>query len=276
MKVAALQMVSDIDLDTNLRTADRLLAQAAADGAELAALPEYFCLMGLRDTDKLAYQENPGKGPIQEFLADAARRYRLWIVGGTLPMCTPEPLRARNSCLLLNPEGRLHARYDKIHLFAFDNGREHYDEARVLQAGDALVCCEVPSRDGHVWRVGLSICYDLRFAALYNALDADLIAIPSAFTYTTGQAHWEVLVRARAIENLVCVVAPAQGGQHTNGRRTWGHSMLVDSWGQVLGQHIEGEAVVCAELSYTAMQEQRQQLPALKHRKPLNLLCQGM
>ncbi len=276
MKVAALQMVSDIDLDTNLRTADRLLAQAAVNGAELAALPEYFCLMGLRDTDKLAHQEKPGVGPIQDFLADAARRYSMWIVGGTLPMCTSEPLRARNSSVLFNPQGHTHARYDKIHLFAFDNGHEYYDEARVLQPGDTPVCCELPSRDGHVWRVGLSICYDLRFAALYGALDADLIVVPSAFTYTTGQAHWEVLLRARAIENLACVMAPAQGGYHANGRRTWGHSMLIDSWGRILGQHPEGEAVVCTEFSYTALQEQRQQLPALRHRQPLKMLRSGL
>lgn len=269
MKVAAIQMVSDTDLDANLHAADRLLQQAAAQGAELAGLPEYFCLMGRRDTDKLAFQEMAGQGVIQDFLADAARRHRLWILGGTLPMSSADPNHIRNTSLLFNPDGALHARYDKIHLFNFDNGRERYDESRVLQPGDTPVCCELHSRDGHRWRVGLSVCYDLRFADLYHALHADLLAVPSAFTYTTGQAHWEILLRARAIENLAYVMAPAQGGHHANGRRTWGHTMLVDSWGQVLQQLAQDEGVVCAELSYAALQERRQQMPALAHRRPL-------
>ena len=269
MKVAAIQMVSDIDLDTNLRAADRLLQQAAAQGAELAGLPEYFCLMGQRDTDKLSFQERVGQGVIQDFLADAARRHGLWILGGTLPMSSDDPVHIRNCSLLFNPNGKLHARYDKIHLFNYDNGHERYDESRVLQAGDTPVCCELASRDGHHWRVGMSVCYDLRFSALYHALNADLIAVPSAFTYTTGQAHWEVLLRARAIENMAYVMAPAQGGLHANGRRTWGHTMLVDGWGQILQQQEQEEGVVCTELSYTALQERRQQLPALTHRKAL-------
>ncbi len=269
MKVAAIQMVSDIDLDTNLRAADRLLEQAVALGAELVGLPEYFCLMGRRDTDKLAVQERLGSGVIQDFLADAARRHGLWILGGTLPLSSHDPAHVRNSSLLFDPQGKLHARYDKMHLFNFDNGHEHYDEARVLQPGDTPVCCELASRDGHTWRVGLSICYDLRFAALYQALNADLIAVPSAFTHTTGQAHWEVLLRARAIENLAYVMAPAQGGMHANGRRTWGHTMLVDCWGQVLQQCPQDEGLVCAELSYEQLQELRHQLPAIAHRRPL-------
>ena len=271
MKVAAIQMVSDIDLDTNLRSADRLLHQAAAQGAELVGLPEYFCLLGQRDTDKLAFQEQDGGGVIQDFLANAARRHHLWILGGTLPMATADSGHARNSSLLFDPQGRLHARYDKIHLFNFDNGHEHYDEARVLQPGDTPVCCELPSRDGHTWRVGLSVCYDLRFAALYNTLHADLIAVPSAFAHTTGQAHWEVLLRARAIENLAYVMAPAQGGVHANGRRTWGQTMLVDCWGKILQQHPQGEAVVCADLSYAELQQRRQQLPVITHRKALGI-----
>ena len=273
MKVAALQMVSEMDLDTNLRAADRLLQEAALQGAELAGLPEYFCILGQRDTDKLALAEAPGSGVIQTFLADAARRYGLWILGGTLPMATNTPARVHNSSLLFSPQGVLHARYDKIHLFNFDNGIEHYDEARVLEPGLSPVCCELPSLDGHRWRLGLSVCYDLRFPELYQTLQADLIAVPSAFTFTTGQAHWELLLRARAIENLAYVMAPAQGGQHANGRTTWGHTMLVDSWGSILQELPVGEGVVCAELSYAAMQKRRQQLPAMAHRKKLGNVC---
>ncbi len=269
MKVAAVQMVSSLQVDTNLHSADALIKAAASQGAELVVLPEYFCLLGQRDTDKLAVQELGGTGPIQHFLADAAKRHGIWLVGGTLPLSTSQTTKVRNSCLVFNPLGAQVARYDKIHLFAFDNGTEHYDESRVLEPGDAPVSFNLPSRDGHTWRVGLSVCYDLRFAALYQALRADVLLVPSAFTHTTGQAHWEVLLRARAIENLAYVIAPAQGGVHANGRRTWGHSMVVNAWGAVLVQRPEGEGIVLAELSMSALLERRTQLPALSHRKPL-------
>ena len=269
MKVAAVQMVSCLQVDTNLRSADALVQEAASQGAELVALPEYFCLLGQRDTDKLAVQEQAGTGPIQQFLADAAQRYGVWLVGGTMPISTSQANQVRNTCLVFNPQGKQVARYDKIHLFAFDNGTERYDESRVLEPGNTPVCFTLPSRDGHSWRVGLSVCYDLRFAALYRALQADLLLVPSAFTHTTGQAHWEVLLRARAIENLACVLAPAQGGVHANGRRTWGHSMVVDAWGQVLAEHAEGEGVVLADMSMSELLTQRTQLPALAHTKPL-------
>jgi deaminated glutathione amidase len=269
MKVAAIQMVSGLQVDANLRSADALVLEAASRGAELVALPEYFCMLGQRDTDKLAVQESAGTGPIQQFLADAAKRHGVWLVGGTMPVSTGQAAKVRNSCLVFNPRGMQAARYDKIHLFAFDNGTERYDESRVLEPGDTPACFNLPSVDGHSWRVGLSVCYDLRFAGLYHALQADVLLVPSAFTHTTGQAHWEVLLRARAIENLAYVIAPAQGGLHANGRRTWGHSMVVDAWGRVLAERAEGEGVVIADMSMPDLLKQRTQLPALAHRKPL-------
>lgn len=269
MKVAALQMVSATTVQVNLARAGRLLTLAAEAGAELAVLPEYFCLLGRRDTDKLDVQETPGHGPIQDFLAAQARHLGLWIVGGTLPLSTDQPERVRNSSLVWSPTGEQVARYDKIHLFCFDNGRERYDESRVLEAGTGPVCFDLPSRDGHSWRVGLSVCYDLRFPELYRAYaaqGADLLLVPSAFTATTGEAHWELLLRARAVENLAYVLAPAQGGEHENGRRTWGHSMLVNPWGQVMACQPQGEGVVLGELDREQLSTWRQQLPALGHR----------
>ncbi len=266
MKVAAVQMVSGADLATNLQAAAQALAQAADQGAELVVLPEYFCLLGRSDRDKLAVAEPPGRGPIQDALANLARRHGLWLVGGTLPLATPDPARVRNSALVFNPQGEAVARYDKIHLFRFARGGESYDEARTLQPGADVARFALPSRDGHVWQVGLSVCYDLRFPELYRRLQADLLLVPSAFTHTTGQAHWEVLLRARAIENLAFVAAAAQGGLHDNGRRTWGHSMLVDPWGQVLAAQAEGPGVVLADLDAARLAEVRSQLPALDHR----------
>jgi deaminated glutathione amidase len=270
MKTAALQMVSGPRLDDNLEQARSLIAEAAGHGAELAVLPEYFCLLGLKDTDKLSIQEPFGDGPIQRFLAQCAREFNLWLVGGTLPLSTAEPHRVRNSSLAFSPAGDCVARYDKVHLFRFDNGQERYDESRVLQAGDAPVAFDLPARDGTVWRVALSICYDLRFPELYRAgrdRPADLVLVPSAFTFTTGQAHWDILLRARAIENMAYVLAPAQGGLHENGRRTWGHSLAVDPWGQVLAEKAQGPGVVLAELDVKRVAQCRAQLPALEHRR---------
>ena len=266
MKIAAIQMVSETSVQANLDAAARLLAQAAAEGAELAVLPEYFCIMGMKDSDKLKVQESAGSGPIQDFLSDSARRLGLWLVGGTLPMATGDAARARNASLAYAPSGECVARYDKIHLFRFAQGGEDYDETRVLDAGSQPVRFELASRDGHVYSVGMSVCYDLRFPELYRALQADLLLVPSAFTYITGQAHWEILLRARAVENLAYVLAAAQGGTHENRRRTWGQSMLVGPWGEMLAQQAEGAGVVIGEVSKARLQEVRQRLPALKHR----------
>lgn len=277
MKVAAIQMVSSTRLADNLARAAALIGQAASGGAELVVLPEYFCLMGRRDSDKLAIQEPFGDGPIQRFLAQSASEHGLWLAGGTLPLAIEGAApgasaeRVYNSALVFGPDGHCAARYDKMHLFRFDNGTERYDEARVLRPGAEPVLFQLPSCDGHLWRVGLSVCYDLRFPELYRhyaALDADLLLVPSAFTHATGQAHWELLLRARAIENLACVVAAAQGGLHDNGRRTWGHSLVVDPWGGVLGCRADdGDGVVMGDLDASQVRRCRAQLPALEHRR---------
>ena len=266
MKAAAIQMVSGISLEANLGQARNLLEQAAQAGAQLAVLPEYFCLMGQRDSDKLAARESFGDGPVQRFLAQAARELGLWIVGGTLPLVADDEAHVRNTSMIYSPAGERVARYDKIHLFKFDNGRERYDESRVIECGAEPVAFELPDSSGHSWRIGMSVCYDLRFPELYRRLQADVLLVPSAFTYVTGQAHWELLLRARAIENLAYVIAPAQGGVHENGRRTWGHSMVVDPWGVVLAQQGEGPGVVMAELDPARQAQLRLQLPALEHR----------
>jgi deaminated glutathione amidase len=269
MQIAAIQMVSTGQRDDNLAQALQLLEKAAAEGAELAVLPEYFCMIGQHDTDKLAIQEPFGQGPMQDFLASTARRLGLWLVAGTLPLRAEQEGRVFNSSLAYNPQGECVARYDKIHLFRFDNGQERYDESRVLQRGNTPVVFSLPSSDGHTWRVGMSVCYDLRFPELYRDYahqGADLLLVPAAFTHTTGQAHWEVLLRARAIENLAFVAAAAQGGVHPNGRQTWGQSMLVDPWGEVLAEQAQGPGVVMAQCDSTQLQSRRSQLPALEHR----------
>ena len=265
MRIAALQTVSTPDVDRNLEAAARLIAEAAREGAVLASLPEYFCLMGRRDADKLDIAEAAGQGPIQAFLSAQAKAHGLWLIGGTLPLQAGTAGRVRNACCVYAPDGTLAARYDKIHLFRFDNGRESYDEARVLEAGSDPVALQAGAL-----RVGLSVCYDLRFPELYRALcvpPCDVLSVPAAFTYTTGRAHWELLLRARAVENQCYVLAAAQGGLHENGRRTWGHSMIVDPWGEVLAVRPEGEGVVVADVDPARLAAVRQQLPALAHRR---------
>ena len=266
-------MVSTPRVAENLAAAAHALAQAAQAGAELAALPEYFCLMGLRDEDKLALAEPCGQGPLQAWMAEQARSLGLWLAAGTLPLQAPgDERRVFNSALVFAPDGRCAARYDKMHLFRFDDGERAYDESRCLKAGAAPTLFELPSRDGHIWRVGLSVCYDLRFAELYRhyaAQGADLLLAPSAFTWVTGQAHWQTLLRARAIENLACVLAPAQGGVHENGRRTWGHSLVINAWGETLAECTQGGpglALATLDAAHTAACRQR--LPALAHRAP--------
>jgi len=267
MKIAALQMVSTPSVEQNCASAARLIAQAAREGAELVALPEYFCLMGRGERDKLAVAEAPGDGPIQRMLSDAARAHRVWVIGGTLPLRSSDPQRVLNSNGVYAPDGSLAARYDKIHLFRYDNGRERYDEGASILGGNVPTALQAGAL-----RVGLSVCYDLRFPELYRELmhpPCDLLSVPAAFTYTTGQAHWELLLRARAVENQCYVIAAAQGGTHENGRRTWGHSMVIDPWGVVLAVRPEGEGVVMAEIDMARIASVRTQLPALEHRRRL-------
>lgn len=273
MQIAAIQMVSTPSVEHNLEQARTLVAQAAAQGAELVALPEYFCLMGHADRDKLDIAERLLQGPIQTALAAMAREHGIWLVGGTLPLIPEDGAfeRVRNSSLVFGPDGELAARYDKMHLFRFHDGERGYDETVTLEPGTTPVAFTLNDRTGAAWRVGLSVCYDLRFPELYRALmqpqPCDLLLVPSAFTWPTGQAHWELLLRARAVENQCYVLAPAQGGHHDNGRRTWGHTLLVDPWGEVLAQRgDDGEGVVSGAIERTRLTAVRAQLPALAHR----------
>lgn len=262
MRVAAIQMVSAASVDANLTTAAGLIAQAAAGGAQLVLLPEYFCLMGHADSDKVGIREPDGDGPIQRFLAEQARLQGIWLVGGTVPLACDDPARVYNTTLVYGPDGARLARYDKIHLFGFRREAEAYDESASIVPGTTPVAFDAPCG-----RVGLSVCYDLRFPELYRALgEVSLILVPAAFTYTTGRAHWEVLLRARAIENQCYVLASAQGGVHANGRRTWGHSMLIDPWGDILEVHEEGVGLVVGAVDPARLREVREALPALRHR----------
>lgn len=262
--VAAIQMVSTPDVATNLASAERLIAQASAAGARLAALPENFYLIGRHEGDKVKVREPDGRGPIQDFLSTAAKRHGVWIVGGTAPIECGENDRIFSASLVFDDAGRRVARYDKMHLFRFDGGGdERYDESRSLQPG-----ARAASVDSPFGRLALSICYDVRFPELYRSLGSfDVIFVPSAFTVPTGRAHWDILLRARAVENQAYVVAPAQGGLHPSGRRTYGHTMVVDPWGEVLAQREEGEGVVLAQIDTERIREVRRSLPALLNRR---------
>lgn len=262
--VASVQMVSTPRVQENLERMRHWVAQAAERGAELVLLPEYFCLMGA-EFDKVKIREPHGVGaesPIQQALSETAAKHGLWLLGGTVPLVASGPNRVRNSVLVYGPDGGERSRYDKIHLFAFKKGTESYDESVTIEPGTQAVACETVAG-----RTALSVCYDLRFPELYRALGTlDLIVMPAAFTYTTGRAHWELLLRTRAIENQCYLLASAQGGQHENGRRTWGHSMLVDPWGEVLACLPEGEGLVMGKVEPTRLAEIRLNLPALDHR----------
>jgi nitrilase len=261
--VAAVQMVSTPHVDENLATAARLVGDAAARGATLVTLPEYWPIMGLKDTDKVGHAERPGQGPIQATMAALAREHGIWLIGGTLPLVSSDANKVLNTTLVYDPEGRPVGRYDKIHLFGFDTGAESYDESRTIVPGETVSHFEAP-----FGRVGLSICYDLRFPELFRAMgDCALVVVPAAFTHTTGKAHWDVLLRARAIENQCYVLASAQGGTHASGRRTFGHSMLIDPWGEIKAVLPEGEGVVSGEIDPAFLASVRGSLPALKHRK---------
>ena len=263
MKIAALQMVSAPDLATNLATAERLIDQAATDGAQLVSLPEYFVQMGLHETDKFQIAEKFGRGPMQEMLAAKARQHAIWVAGGSIPMKTQDPAKVTNTALLFNPQGEVVARYDKMHLFSYQDGTRNLDEGRTMVAGRDVVTADTP-----LGRIGMSICYDLRFPELYRAMgEVDLILVPSAFTVPTGSAHWRVLLIARAIENQCYVLAAAQGGTHASGRQTYGHSMLVDPWGEVVSVLPHGEGVVMGEMDPERLKSVRHNLQALKHRR---------
>jgi predicted amidohydrolase len=262
-RVAAVQMISSPDVQQNIASARRLVAEAAASGAQLVTLPEYWPIMGLSEVDKVAHAEQPGSGPIQDFMGAAAREHGVWLIGGTLPLVSPEAGKVLNTTLVYDPQGRPASRYDKVHLFGFTKGDETYDEARTIVPGQAVVAFEAP-----FGRVGVAICYDLRFPELFRAMgECTLMVVTAAFTHTTGMAHWEVLLRARAIENQCYVLASAQGGLHPNGRRTFGHSMLIDPWGEVKALLAEGEGVVSGELDAAFLAQVRESLPALRHRK---------
>lgn len=264
VKVAVIQMVSSADILKNLESASYWITQAAEQGATIIALPEYFCFMGLQDLDKNDHAEIFGAGLIQDHLSTWAAKHQVYLIGGSLPLRSSEKKRFYNSCLVYAPDGSCVGRYDKIHLFGFEQGEEYYDESKAIVAGE-IAPTIIESSYG---KIGLGICYDLRFPELFRAMGTiDMLILPSAFTYTTGQAHWEVLLRARAIENQCYVLAPAQGGKHQNGRRTWGHSMIIDPWGDILSKLETDAGYVCADLSTDRLQAVRQSLPALRHRR---------
>jgi len=263
LTAAAIQMVSGGDLDSNLAAARRQVAQAAAQGAELAVLPEYFYLMPEHEAERVALAQPFGEGPLYRFLAGLAAEHQLWLVGGTLPLASPERGKMVNSSLLFGPDGCCHARYDKMHLFSFHTETESYDEAATMSAGGEVVSSDTP------WGpLRLSVCYDLRFPELYRAAPAPaIISAPAAFTHTTGSAHWELLLRARAVDNLAFVIGAGQGGTHPGGKRTFGHSLIVDPWGTVLACHAAGEGVALATLDLARQAKLRERLPALQHRR---------
>ena len=261
-KVAALQMASGPNVAGNLSEARRLIENAVAQGARLVVLPEFFSIMGMKEGDMVAAREQLGSGVVQAFLAEMARKHHIWVVGGSIPLVAEAPNKVRNTCLVFDEHGVQVARYDKIHLFNLDLGNEHYHEGNTIEAGNQVVVIDSP-----FGRIGLAICYDLRFPELFRTMkNVDIIVLPSAFTSTTGKLHWEVLLRARAIENLAYVIAAAQGGYHVNGRETHGHSMIVDPWGRILDELPRGSGVVVAEINPNYQASLRASLPALTHR----------
>lgn len=261
-RVAAIQMASGPNVSANLAEAEQLIELAVEAGAKLIALPEFFPIMGMKEADTVKAREREGQGPIQNFLARTAKKHHVWLIGGSVPLEASVPDKVRNSCLVYDERGKQVARYDKIHLFGLDLGNERYEESNMIEPGDKVVVVNSP-----FGRIGLSICYDLRFPELYRAMpDVDIIVVPSAFTATTGKAHFETLIRARAIENLAYVIAPAQGGYHRSGRETHGDSMIVDPWGVVLDRLPRGSGVVIANINPAYQASLRKSLPALKHR----------
>lgn len=262
-RVAAVQTVSGGDVAANLRAIEPLVIDAVSRGARLVLLPEYFGIFGAHASDKVAVREADGAGTQQSFLSRLAREHAVWIIGGTVPIAIPDPARVRSAALVYGPDGARVARYDKIHLFAFSQGTERYDEGRTIEPGTEPVAFDAPCG-----RVALSVCYDVRFPELYRRFhELALIVVPSAFTAVTGAAHWHLLLRARAVENQCYVLAAAQGGAHGNGRRTYGHSLLVDPWGVVLAEHDEGPGIVVGDIDPERLAQIRRELPALEHRR---------
>ena len=262
--VAAVQMVSAPEVAPNLETAGRLIAAAAAAGAKLVALPENFYIIGRHEGDKVKVREQDGSGVIQDFLSATAKKHKVWVLGGTVPIACGDERKIRSASLLYDDTGKRVARYDKMHVFQFDGGgSENYDESRTVEPGTAPLAVESP-----FGRLALSVCYDVRFPELYRGLgEFDAMFVPSAFTVPTGRAHWEILLRARAVENMAYVVAPAQGGIHASGRATHGHTMIVDPWGEILAVQPEGEGVVLAEMDLDRIKSVRGSLPALQNRR---------
>jgi predicted amidohydrolase len=265
--VAAIQMASGPNVSANLLEAKKLIERAVEAGACLVVLPENFAVMGATELDKVQARESFGAGPIQDFLAQQAARHDIWIVGGTLPLSTGEPSKIRAATLVYDDKGRLVGRYDKLHLFDvhIEESGENYTESATIEAGDQVVVVDTPCG-----RLGLAVCYDLRFPELFRAMldqGIEVIALPSAFTAITGRAHWETLVRARAIENLSYVIAAAQGGYHLSGRETHGDSMIVDPWGVVLQRIPRGTGFITADVDYQRLASIRRNFPTVQHRR---------
>ncbi len=268
MKVAAIQMVSSDKVTENLDTAGHLISEASNKQCEFITLPENFPMMGLDERDKLQIIEKPGSGPVQEFLSDQARQHGIWLLGGTIPLVANNPDRMRATSLLYNPAGECIARYDKIHLFDVlvdESTDEAYQESGTIEAGDNITVANTA-----IGSIGLSVCYDLRFPELYRNMlkqDVQIITVPSAFTAITGEAHWEVLLRSRAIENLSYVIASNQGGKHANDRETWGYTMIVDPWGKILDCVKQGAGIAIADIDLEEQSRLRKTFPVLEHRK---------
>ncbi|GAB0148600.1 MULTISPECIES: carbon-nitrogen hydrolase family protein [Marichromatium] len=271
-KVGAVQMATGPNVSANLFEAERLIKEAAEGGAQLVVLPENFAFMGKRDQDQLTLREEDGEGPLQAFLARVAKQYGVWLVGGTIPMVAEDSSKVRAACMVYDDQGQRVARYDKIHLFdvSLPEVDERYHESAAIEAGDEVVVIDSP-----LGRLGVAVCYDLRFPEMFRKMldrGVEILVVPSAFTAITGKAHWETLVRARAIENLVYVVAAAQGGFHINGRETHGHTMIVDPWGSVLAQVPRGAGSICCPVDEEFLESVRRNFPTIEHRR---LKCHG-
>jgi deaminated glutathione amidase len=269
MKVAAVQMTSTRDVQANLREAGRLVGEAVSQGAKLVVLPENFSFLGSTDAERVAAIERVGDGPAQRFLAETAEEHGLWLVGGTIPIRDAGGERASSRSLLVGPDGKVAAHYDKIHLFDVDipGKAERYSESATTLAGTRVVAAQTP-----LARIGMTVCYDIRFPALFHRLSVlgtDIVVVPAAFTVPTGEVHWLPLLQARAIESLVYVVAAGQCGEHAGGRKTYGHSLILGPWGERLAELPAGPGVVCADLDMIRLAELRQRFPTVQHRREL-------